>query len=250
MATQAKVHIGYDIVGTGDPTVVFIHGLFGDRSYYDAQARHLAKRHRVLSIDVRGHGESDVPQDGYSLDIVADDVARVCDEAGVTRAVLCGHSVAVALRTAVRRPDLAAGVVLLDGAVLIRPEPLRGLLALGPALETDGWRDAALTYFMRFAGPAAERVQIDISRAPRAYAAPLVRDIADSNANGSDAREIAALTCPLMYVHGTMPTDLDRLRQLQPDAIVEAIPGVGHWVMLTAADTVNTLLDRFLEVIG
>lgn len=250
MATQAKVHIAYDDIGTGDPAVVFVHGLFGDRTYYAEQARHLAERHRVLSIDLRGHGESDVPEQGYSLDTLADDVARVCDEAGVRRAVLCGHSMALALRVASRRPDLAAGVVLLDGAVIIQPDPLRGLMALAPALEGDGWREAALGYFERFAGPAADRVHADISRAPRWYAAPLVRDIANSNATGSDARELAALGCPLMYVHATMPTDVERIRQLQPDAIIEAIPNVGHWVMLTAAKEVNALLDRFFEVIA
>jgi pimeloyl-ACP methyl ester carboxylesterase len=250
MATQAQVHIAYDDVGTGDPAIVFVHGLFANRTYYATQVRHIAQRHRVVNIDLRGHGESDIPTEGYSLDILADDVARACDEAGVRRAVLCGHSMAVALRVATRRPDLAAGVVLLDGTVLIRPEPLRGLVALGPALDTDAWHDAALAYFMRVAAGAADRVRADISRAPRCYPAPLIRDIADSNATGSDARELASLTCPLMYVHGTMPTDLERLRQLQPDAIVEAIPNAGHWVMLTAPAEVNALLDRFLEVIA
>jgi pimeloyl-ACP methyl ester carboxylesterase len=43
---------------------------------------------------------------------------------------------------------------------------------------------------------------------------------------------------------------LKRLRELQPEAIIEEIGGVGHWQMLTAPDQVNALLDRFLEVIG
>ncbi len=54
---------------------------------------------------------------------------------------------------------------------------------------------------------------------------------------------------PLMYVHSQMPVDVDRLRELQPDAIIEEIPGVGHYSMLTAPGQVNALLDRFLEVI-
>src|SRR5437879_6679670 len=116
MTTEQKVHIAFDDVGVGDPTVVLLHGLFANRTYYSAQAQHLAARHRVLSIDLRGHGESDVPEQGYSLDILAEDVIRVCGEVRVTGAVLCGHSMAVALKVAIRRPDLAAGMVLLDGA--------------------------------------------------------------------------------------------------------------------------------------
>jgi pimeloyl-ACP methyl ester carboxylesterase len=46
-----------------------------------------------------------------------------------------------------------------------------------------------------------------------------------------------------------MPIDLEQLRQLQPDVIVEEIPNAGHYLMLTAPDRVNAVLDRFLEVI-
>jgi pimeloyl-ACP methyl ester carboxylesterase len=251
MPAEQKLHVAFDSVGQGEPAVVLIHGLFEDRTYYASQASHLGQRRRVLNVDLRGHGESDVPEEGYSVDALADDVARVCDEAGISRAIFCGHSVAVALRVATRRPDLAAGVVLLDGAVLIRPEPLQEVLGtIVPTLETEGWRDALLGFFPGIAGTAAGRVRADISAAPRVYALPLMREIMTACTTGDDAAELAALRCPLMYVHSEMPLDLERLRELQPDAIVEEIPGVGHYTMLTAPDQLNALLDRFLEVIA
>jgi pimeloyl-ACP methyl ester carboxylesterase len=51
-------------------------------------------------------------------------------------------------------------------------------------------------------------------------------------------------------VDSHVPADLDRLRQVHPDAIIEQIPDAGHWPMLTVPDQVNGLLDRFLQVIG
>ena len=111
-------------------------------------------------------------------------------------------------------------------------------------LETDHWRDALLGFFGGIAGGAAERVRADIAAAPRVYAAPMMRDIASSDY----ADELATVRCLLMYVHARMPTDLDRLRALRPDAIVETIPNVGHWPMLTAPDELNAALDRFLHV--
>jgi pimeloyl-ACP methyl ester carboxylesterase len=246
MLTEQNTHIAYDDLGQGDPVIVLLHGLFANRTYYAAQASHLARRQRVLNIDLRGHGESEIPEEGYSLDILADDVVRVCDEVGVTRAVFCGHSMAVALKAALRRPDLAAGVVLLDGAVLLPPEVREQQGQLIRVLQTDGWREALLGFFPGVAGPAAERVRADISAVPRFYAAPILRDIASSDM----AEELAALGCPLMYIHSEIPTDVERLRELQPDAIIEAIPDVGHYQMLSAPDRLNALLDRFLEVIG
>lgn len=246
MLAEQKLHIAYDDMGSGDPVIVLLHGLFANRTYYAAQVPHLSRRHRVLSLDLRGHGESDIPEAGYSLDILADDVVGVCEQAGVTRAVFCGHSMAVALKAALRRPDLAAGVVLLDGAVLMPPEARAGLDKLARALQTDGWRQALLGYFPSVAGPAAERVRADISAVPRYYAEPIIRCIASSDS----AEELAALSCPLMYVHSQIPTDLEWLRRIQPDATIEEIPGAGHWQMLAAPDRINALLDRFLEAIG
>jgi pimeloyl-ACP methyl ester carboxylesterase len=239
--TERKIHIAFDDIGAGDPAVVLLHGLFGKRTHYAAQAQHLAARHRALSIDLRGHGESDVPDEDYSLDILADDVVRVCDEVGITRAVFCGHSFAVALKVVAQRPDLAAGLVLLDGVVLLPRAVRENQAGFAHVLETDGWREAALGYFAGLAGGAADRVRADITAAPRVYAASIMRDIASSDY----AEELAAVHCPFLYVHGRMPLDMDRLRALQPDAIVETIPNVGHWLMLTSPAEVNAVLDRF-----
>jgi pimeloyl-ACP methyl ester carboxylesterase len=245
MSTEPTLRIACDDVGNGDPVIVLLHGLFADRTYYQAQVRHLSRRHRVLNVDLRGHGGSAIPEEGYSLDILADDVVRICEQSGVSRAVLCGHSMPVALKAALRRPDLAAGLVLLDGAVLLPPTVREQQRRLVQALQADGWREALLGFFPGIAGPAVERVRADISAAPRFYAEPMMRDIASSDS----ADELAALNCPLMYVHSQIPADLERLRQVQPDAIIEEIPGAGHWQMLTAPDRVNALLDQFLEVI-
>jgi pimeloyl-ACP methyl ester carboxylesterase len=245
MAMVNGLRIAYDESGAGDLAVVLLHGTCGNRTYYAAQAQHLAGRHRVLSIDLRGHGESDVPETGYCLDVLANDVIRVCEVAGVTRAVFCGHSMAVALKVVVKRPDLAAGVVLLDGVVLLPPAVRERQAELARILATDAWRGALLEFFSGIAAGAADRVCADVSPAARLYAEPLMRDIASSDR----AEELAAVRCPLMYVHGSMPLELERLRVVRPDAIVEEIPNVGHWVMLTARDQVNAMLDRYLQII-
>ena len=57
------------------------------------------------------------------------------------------------------------------------------------------------------------------------------------------------LHCPLLYVHAKAPTDLQRLRELRPDAMVGQVIGSGHFLMLSVPEQVDAMLDRFLELV-
>src|SRR5690348_12008252 len=90
-ASVGGLNIAYELAGSGDPAVLFIHGAFEDRTYFAPQVAHLAPRRRVVTLDLRGHGASDAPA-GVSMMDFAADVLGVAEAAGVERAILCGHS--------------------------------------------------------------------------------------------------------------------------------------------------------------
>ena len=251
-AISNGLRIAYEDVGHGLPAVVLIHGAFGSRSHYAAQIEHLAQRHRVVALDLRGHGESDVPQGGFRLRDYAEDVVAVCEAAGLVHSVLCGHSMPVALIAASLKPDRVAGVALLDGAMLY-PEPLRSqvLATLVPVLEGDGSIEAMQGFLVgRGIGPydSAElkaRVMAEIAAAPAGLSAPLMRDVMTL-----DFSQFLTGSFPLLYVHAGMPADLTRLRELRPDVLLGAVVGSGHWMMLEVPEQVNAMLDRFLQIVA
>ncbi len=245
------LRIAYEDVGQGSPAVVLIHGAFGNRTHYAAQVTHLARRHRVVALDLRGHGESDVPQYGFGLHDYAHDVVAVCEAAGLDRYVLCGHSMPVALIAASLTPDRTAGVALLDGTVLF-PQSLRSqvLANLLPVLEGDGWIEAMQGFLVgRGIGPydsaaLKARVMAEIAAAPPRIAAPLMRDVMSG-----DFSQLLSGSFPLLYVHAGVPADLTRLRELRPDVLLGSVVGSGHWMMLEVPDQVNAMLDRFLQIL-
>jgi pimeloyl-ACP methyl ester carboxylesterase len=245
------LRIAYEDVGQGSPAVVLIHGAFGNRSHYAAQIEHLAFRRRVLAVDLRGHGESDAPRDGYRLRDYAEDALAVCEAAGLDHYVLCGHSMPVALIAASLKPERVAGVALLDGTILF-PESLRSqvLANLVPALEGDGRVEAMQGFLVgRGIGPydspgLKARVMAAIANAPAGIAAPLMRDVMTT-----DHSQLLTGDYPLLYVHATVPVDLTRLRELRPDALQGSVVGSGHWMMLEVPDQVNAMLDRFLQIV-
>jgi pimeloyl-ACP methyl ester carboxylesterase len=236
-----NLHLAYEAVGTGDPAVMFIHGA------------HLSGRRHVVALDLRGHGESTIPTEVHIEDFAADVIA-VADEVDLQSVVLCGHSMAgvVALKAAAARPELVRGVIMLDSPVLF-PEPLRqlGLANLVPALATDHWLAAMRGYFSsRILDPQdppglAARVMAAVGRTRPEFARTLFTSLFASDY----ADDLKDAPCPLLYVHAKAPTDLQRLLELRPDAMVGQVVGSGHYLMLSVPAQVNAMLDRFLDVV-
>lgn len=114
-ATLNGVSYAYVDAGSG-PLVVFGHGLLGSREMFRAQIDALSDRYRCVSVDWPGHGESGWREDGWTLEDMADDAAALVRALGAERAVFAGLSQGgmAFMRLALRRPELVAGLVLMD----------------------------------------------------------------------------------------------------------------------------------------
>jgi pimeloyl-ACP methyl ester carboxylesterase len=138
--TRDGVRLGYTQSGTGEPALLFVHGWCCDHSFFAPQHEHFPSRHRVVSVDLRGHGGSDAPVQAYTMAGFADDLAWLCGEIGVERAVVVGHSMGglVTLALAESRPDLVRAAVLVDMPVLLTPEERAMRVSIGEALAGPG----------------------------------------------------------------------------------------------------------------
>lgn len=250
------VAIAYESAGAGDPPVVLVHGGFENRGYFWRQVEHLAPRRRVITLDLRGHGESDTPS-SLSMEAFESDVIAVLDTAGAETAILCGHSMAggVALGVAAAIPDRIRGVALLDAAIFF-PDAARQQARdnLLPALNGDQWLAALHGFFGRLVAPndppeVAARVNADLDRAQREMVRSFFTSLFGDDFVARQARYaqiVKTMNCPLMYVHATAPADLRLLQSLKPDAMIGQVVGSGHYMMLSAAEQLNAMLDRFL----
>ena len=107
------VTINYDQQGTGEP-LVLIPYLSADRACYAFQLPAYARQFTCLSIDLRGTGESDKPQDPYSFETLGDDVAAFMQAAGIARAHVMGLSfgASVAMWLAAKYPEKVSSLSL------------------------------------------------------------------------------------------------------------------------------------------
>jgi pimeloyl-ACP methyl ester carboxylesterase len=249
---EAYVHLAYDDAGTSEPAVVLVHGWgFGNPSHLVPQFEHLAAYRRVLKLDLPGHGRSDQPPPGFGFKDCAAVIVSQLDAAGVDRAIICGHSFGgrLAVEIAAAYPSRMAGIALLDPVILF-PEPLRSQSVTGlvPALRTGNWLQALEGYFSRLFSPydppeLRSRVLAELGQVNKEMASSLMRE--GMATDGSDS--LARVECPVLMVTATAPVELDRFRDLRPEAWVGKVVGSGHWLTLAVPGQVNAMLDRFLE---
>lgn len=115
LTTADGVDIAYTVHGDGPP-VLLVHGWTCDGSDWSWLAADLAVDHRVVIVDLRGHGRSTPTVDRFGAEVVADDMIAVLDAIGIDRAVVVGHSLGgtVGSVMAVEHPDRVSALVLVD----------------------------------------------------------------------------------------------------------------------------------------
>ncbi|HEV2656246.1 MAG TPA: alpha/beta hydrolase [Ktedonobacteraceae bacterium] len=106
-------------------TLVCVHGVTANASSFQALADALSPQHRLIAYDIRGRGDSDKPQTGYSIPIYATDLAALIDALGLERPVIVGHSLGalIGLYFAAHYPDKLSKLVLIDAGA---PLPWKG----------------------------------------------------------------------------------------------------------------------------
>jgi pimeloyl-ACP methyl ester carboxylesterase len=110
------VAIRYDVRGAGDPALVLVHGWNNTRGIWGVHPETLSRTHRVVALDLAGHGASGADRADWTMDAFGEDVVAVVDQLKLDGVVLVGFSMgaAVVLEAAERLGDRVLGIVLVD----------------------------------------------------------------------------------------------------------------------------------------
>ncbi len=134
--TSTGVELAFDDAGRPDrPTMVLLHALGESRSSWSRIAAELTREFRVLSFDLRGHGDSDWPGQ-YSFQLMCDDIVDALGQLGQRRVTLVGHSMGgvVCYLIAVACPETVERLIVEDVPPPYerdRPLPVRDDEAVG-----------------------------------------------------------------------------------------------------------------------
>jgi pimeloyl-ACP methyl ester carboxylesterase len=249
--TANGLNIHVQQAGSG-PDVVLIHGLTGDLSiwFLSRTIPVLAETHRVTAYDLRGHGYTDAPVEGYTSLDHARDLVGLLDVLGIARARLVGHSfgAVIAVHAVVIAPEMVDALVLSDPyfPALRHLEDVsrwghwqnfrQEAADAGVTLSSDTWYDLT-TFFDQVRYLDDER----LLRFRRAVGLPGLKRVLrlaattcgrDSKlAAGLSAEQIAGVDQPCLALYGMNSPFLntaDYLMKHMPQCRGRLIPGAWH----------------------
>lgn len=234
--------------------IVLIHCYTCSMSWWDDLAPLLGRDHRVIRVDLLGHGGSDKPSAGYSIDDQATVVAEALAKLGVANATVVGHSLGGSLVTALaqRSPQLASRVVIIDQT------PEDGFENESLAQRVSYWQivGQAADRLLRITPKSMVRDQYEDAFAPgydisrgfdnpdqpvddlRAMTYTAYKDTYDAEkdfvAQSPLDERLATARLPTMVIFGAQDqlydaqAAVDRYRQNVPGVQTHLIPGAGH----------------------
>ena len=253
--TRDGMRLAHIEAGRGDPPILLVHGMQCDHTHMQPLFDHLVRKHRVVSIDLRGHGASDKPASDYSNVMFNDDIAFVCSSLGLKRPIAIGHSFggSTLLHLALHKPALLGGIVLLDSGVRSAASRQAELgHAHGSSVGNDDRAQSARFLASRLFGPddptdLRDRIIDEMMSVPSHVRDPMRRTVLEFDAAAA-ARDC---TLPALFLLADRPfTDVETLEQLGTNWRVGQVVGTGHFIQLIVPDQVAAMVDRFVELIA
>lgn len=249
--------IAYEVHGEGEPTLILVHGWSCDARYWREQLAHFSARHRVVTVDLAGHGHSGAGRREYTMRAFAEDVRAVADAVGGDQLILVGHSMGglVIAEAARLLPGRVLGLIGVDALHdLDFPVTEDHAAEMIAPLEADfpaACRQFAASMIRPDADAAlAEWIRADMAAAPKDVALSAMRQYMAQWISGAAPAVFAELPLPVVAVCADLwPVDAEANRRHMHSFEAIVLEGTDHFLMLGAAEEFNRALAEAIAKI-
>ena len=249
--------ISYEIHGTGEATLVFVHGWSCDARYWRAQIAHFSGKQRVVVLDLAGHGHSGTGRVDYSMAAFGEDVRAVTEAAGAQKVILIGHSMggSVIAEAARLMPDRVIGLIGVDTLENIEypltQEEFKNMVA---PLEKD-FSTASRQFVGEMISPQTDQglrewILADVSAAPPTVALSAMNEMMTQYITGKAAKVFEEIRIPVISVNGDVwPINYEgnRRHMLSYEAIV--LKNADHFLMMNRPEEFNAALGKAISML-
>lgn len=250
--------ISYEVIGAGEPTLVFVHGWSCDARYWRAQVPYFSKSHRVVVLDLAGHGHSGMARKRYTMSAFGEDVRAVTEAAGGRNVILIGHSMGgqVMVEAARLMPARVTGLIGVDTLENIEYPLTRGeLKKMMTPLKKD-FRAGSREFMGGMISPDTdpqlrEWILADVSAAPPAAALSAMNEMMELYITGDAARIFEKVRVPVITVNGDqwpVNYEANRRHMLSYDALI--MKKADHFLMMDQPEEFNRTLEKAIRMLS
>jgi 3-oxoadipate enol-lactonase len=259
IARFGQSEIYYEIAGSGEPTIVLLHGGMLDCRMWDEQFELLTKTNRVLRYDASAHGKSTLPPDVYWDHA---DLRELMNHLGIERAVLVGLSLGgkTAIDLALEQPERVEAIVAVSSGVSGYRFTSDFYLEQRDIM-IQAWRagefDTVVEGFQRSWTDGPDRMPEDVDPEVREKVRMMARNGLEHAMEGRlidppAIERLAELELPMLLVVGELDMPgiheiADMVVAANPNAELVKIADVAHMVNLEAPEAFNELLLGYLS---
>ena len=252
VSAKDGVPIHYSVQGKGEPALVFVHCWSCDRHLWDNQVPVFAKNHRVVTLDLPGHGESGQGRKNWSIESYADDVNTVITKLNLKRVILIGSSMGgpIVLEATRRMPDRVLAIVPVDTLHNVES-------TVDPKQLEEALKQLRANYIVAATGflnqlyfspstPAAVKSRIisQVTARPPELAVTILEAIFAYRA----APAMGEVKVPIHAINADMtPTSLEVNRKYAPQFDAVIMKSSGHYPMLEDPARFNELLADIIR---
>ena len=247
------VKLNYHTSGIGKKLFVLLHNVGGNLHFMDYQFHHLSQKGSVVSIDLRGHGKSDKPNQNYGVSIYAEDLISFYQEFKIEKAAIIGlnYGGVIAIELANMIPQHVSELVLIDPPMLLESWGKQFIQN-----HIDELQDPDMKIFSQqivesmMVNAAKEDKLMAIKAFDMTSRSALISTYQDLLEWDSLSHEkIQQCRMPVMNIQSSRPfCSESSLQKLCQHLISSKVVNSGPWATLEVPAQVNTILDRFLNL--
>lgn len=249
------VPISFEVHGSGEPTLVFVHGWSCDARYWREQIPYFSRDHRVVVLDLAGHGHSGLSRWKYTMAAFGEDVKAVAEAVGGPRVILIGHSMggSVIAEAARLMPGRVAGLIGVDTLEnvewpLTQEEAVKMTAPLREDFRAGSRAFVSQMIFTNTDAQLRDWILGDMSAAQPAVALSAMTEMMGQYITGEAAGIFDRVRVPVLSVNGGLwpiNYEANRRHMLSYDAIV--LTNADHFLMMDQPAEFNRALE---EAIG
>ena len=252
------VDLAYSDEGQGPP-VIFLHAFPLNRTTWAPQVAGLSDRYRVVTIDLRGHGESDAPMWRYTLDQFAEDVNGLLEHLDIARATFVGLSMGGYILFALYRkyPALFQALVLADTrATADTPDARDARFSMAQVAYRRGASAIAELMLPKLLSPAACEHRADLRDHLRTIitgnqVSGIVGDLMAMEERPDSTPLLSTISVPTLVIAGeedlaSPPEEVKSMADRIPGSTFVRIPQAGHLSNMENPAAFNEALLSFL----